>query len=727
MSVARPWTSFRLRRRLRAARAGSAPRLPEFARKADDLEALKKAVDDAASVSGGLWFSYLFLLTYLAIAAGAVTHADLFFEEPIGLLLVNVTVPIVAFFALAPLLFLALHAYTLASLVMLTEKTKRFHRALYSQIGETPGMSAEERRARKDARDGLRGQLPSNVFVQFLAGPPELRAGLFGWGLRAIGWITLAIGPALLLLLFQVQFLPYHSAPITLTHRVALFVDFLLVWWLWRRILSARWPDDERSVLHRVWTLAGFVAFVAVVLFSFALATYRGEEGIVIQLASRVVGEKLASVHDAIFHSQVSEQTRRREWLLSDTLVLPRLDALAELKIDDPERTKWKDYIFIAADRDLVGADFEKAIIPRIDFSGAILTGADFRSARMDHASLFIARLEGALLDYTQLEGASLVGAQLRGASLFSAQLEGVLLDHAQLQGALLDNAHVAAASLIFARLQGASLASAQLQAASLDRAQLQGASLDGAQLQGASLVDAQLQGASLDSANLGAADLRDAGLWRSSGDDSQTGNLDIEDTADVWGPFLLSPDGTRGPWDKAAYEALRNEIGALPAGQLREEALARVRTLDCADMTRVSCDPVQARTPPPEFAVWRDRLIAAKVGKPAFQRSLANGLRELVCKSVTSDFDVRATFSTALDDVIIEFSGTKEAAYIVRGDGFQSRLVEAGAEAKPLLDDLQDKSGKACPVAAELNDDDRVKLAEIEADATAPAAPPPK
>ena len=54
------------------------PKLPEIAKKADDLEAIKKAVEDAASVSGALLFSYLFVLFYLAVAAGAVTHADLF-------------------------------------------------------------------------------------------------------------------------------------------------------------------------------------------------------------------------------------------------------------------------------------------------------------------------------------------------------------------------------------------------------------------------------------------------------------------------------------------------------------------------------------------------------------------------------------------------------------------------------------------------------------------------
>ena len=41
--------------------------LPAIAAKADDLEAIRKVVEDAASVGGGLWLSYLFVLFYIAI------------------------------------------------------------------------------------------------------------------------------------------------------------------------------------------------------------------------------------------------------------------------------------------------------------------------------------------------------------------------------------------------------------------------------------------------------------------------------------------------------------------------------------------------------------------------------------------------------------------------------------------------------------------------------------
>lgn len=147
-----------------------------MAAKANDLEAIKKAVDDAASVGGGLWLSYLFVLFYLAVAAGAVTHADLFLENPVKLPFLNIELPLLAFFFLAPILFIIVHVYTLVHLVFLTEKAKRYHQALHDR----------KRHITAAARANLQSQLPSNIFIQFLAGPSDLRESAFGWLLRAI-------------------------------------------------------------------------------------------------------------------------------------------------------------------------------------------------------------------------------------------------------------------------------------------------------------------------------------------------------------------------------------------------------------------------------------------------------------------------------------------------------------------------------------------------------------
>jgi hypothetical protein len=69
----------------------------DFAKQATDLQALRDAVVDAASVGGGLWLSYLFVFFYFAIAAGGVTHRDLLFENPVKLPFLNIDLPLIGF------------------------------------------------------------------------------------------------------------------------------------------------------------------------------------------------------------------------------------------------------------------------------------------------------------------------------------------------------------------------------------------------------------------------------------------------------------------------------------------------------------------------------------------------------------------------------------------------------------------------------------------------------
>src|SRR4051812_15116918 len=195
-----------------------------FAAKARDLQALRDAVVEASTVSSPLWISYIFVFLYLAIAAGAVTHKDLFFENPVKLPFLNVELPLIAFFTLGPALFLIVHWYTLLHFALLAGKVGAFHIELEAQI------HYPETRAR------LRRQLPSNIFVQFLAGPRDTREGIFGAMLRLIAWISLILGPVLLLVLFQLQFLPYHDEAVSWWQRIAVVIDLVLLWILWPSI-----------------------------------------------------------------------------------------------------------------------------------------------------------------------------------------------------------------------------------------------------------------------------------------------------------------------------------------------------------------------------------------------------------------------------------------------------------------------------------------------------------
>jgi uncharacterized protein YjbI with pentapeptide repeats len=673
----------------------SAPSPPP---RADDLGAIKKAVDDAASLCGGLWLSYLFALFYFAVAAGAVTHEDLFFERAVKLPFLNIELPLLAFFFVAPILFVIVHAYTLVHLVMLTDKARLFDEELYKQIGAL-GFSTKQLEERKSNRDGFRRLLPSNIFIHFLVKTEGMHDRGFGWLLHAIGLVTLVLAPLLSLLLMQIQFLPFHSLLIIWIQRVSLCIDLILLWWLWRRVVSVH-KNPSSLLIWRIWDFIRVSLSVALVVFSVMVVTFPNEpqeqswpiwqifpstDGLnnltAANFFDKVKNAPRISLHDWLFDAEPNPVTRRR-LPFSSTLVLPGLNIYEGLGIDDPEKAKWRDYIFYARGRDLSGAIFDSAILPKVDFTGARLQGASFRNAQLQGAIFACERgREGSRpVECTHLQGASFDGAGLQGASLIAAQLVGASLNNAQLQGATLD----------LAPLIGASLDGAQLQGASLDSADLEGASLVGAQLEGAALHGARLQGAVLGGAVLKATDLSDTSLWRINvitspkGDHEDAVSIRIRDTNEFWLPV-----------EDKDYQRLRKIISEnVPSGYLRDQAFTGIERLDCSSSARLgSCDTSPKR--PPEVTAGQEMLETASVDEKAFGEALAGVFRELVC------------------------SVSDETIHVVRGlsrdaTDHKSRLEEAGPAASRLIDDLL-KDGKKCPVAAALTEADRAKLTRIQ------------
>ena len=105
----------------------------------------------------------------------------------------SVDLPLKGFFVLGPLLFLIVHAYVLLHFGMLSDKVRAFDRALREQIDDA------------EIRTQLRRQLPSNVFVQFLAGPREIRDGVMGLFLWLITMISLVVGPVCLVVFLELE------------------------------------------------------------------------------------------------------------------------------------------------------------------------------------------------------------------------------------------------------------------------------------------------------------------------------------------------------------------------------------------------------------------------------------------------------------------------------------------------------------------------------------------
>jgi len=511
--------------------------------------------------------------------------------------------------------------------------------------------------------------------------------------------------------MMQIQFLPYHSSFVVWTQRATLVVDLALIWWLWREILSGREVDAIDPMGSLAAFEIGLMLTLLVIAFSSAVATFPGEwqEDL---LAKWDRPKWVVTAHDALFNAALDRVTSRR-LPFSSTLILPGLNVYEGLGIDDPEKAKWHDFVFRARGRDLRGAIFDFATLPKVDFSGAQLQGASLVSAQLQGASFDGAQLQGGTLIQAQLPGASLISAQLQGAWLDGAQLQGASLWWAQLQGASLAGARLEGASLLWAQLQGASLDSAWLQGASLNFAQLQGAWLKSALLEGASLQFAQLQGVPLQLASLEATDLSGAYLWRTNRSEPPWTVSAIRMSGENWLPQWIDAraqrggviEGGRDPWDDKAYQALRSTIiESLPPGKFRDQALERIQVLDCSVPTFQSCDylppPVGAawwRATQRDAVAWREALEkAARIDEEVYSVALANALKHLVCSGG--------------DDAIHIFRGILRGG----GPGFQNRLWVAGTAAFGLFDDLMNKESKDCPVAAALTDADRAELLQI-------------
>jgi uncharacterized protein YjbI with pentapeptide repeats len=621
---------------------------PAFAAEARDLKALRDAVVDAASVGAGLWFSYLFVLLYLVVAVGSVTHRDLLFENPIKLPFLSVELPLTGFFVLGPGLFLIVHVYVLLHFVLLAGKVGVFHDELLKQIAD------EGTRAR------LRGQLPSNIFVQFLAGPREVRTGVMGAMLRLIAQISLVAGPLALLVFFQLQFLPYHHEPIAWWQRLVVVADLALLWTLWPSVargetMSIGWRD------FRHWrAAAAAVASLMPVFLVFTIATFPGEWLHENLPSARFIPSKESkfgfrlwiSPHEVLFAGDIDLVTRRPTSLWSNRLVLPGIDVIDHGKFDSDAKIAAAPETFSLRDRRLEGAVLLGARMRKVDFTaarlqGAALDDADLREARFECAESsikvgvgaeFQRQFENSEIRCAQLQRASLDGAQLQGAKLNKANLQGASLGEAQLQGASLDGTLLQGASLVGAQLQGASLGGTQLNGVRLDRAQLQGASLDhfynisgdatygirpsrGAKVDGVyplqfGVFAAQLQGAKLDGAELGRASLDGSLIWRA----------DVRRARSKKDAYVVAPEG--GPkyrglgcnqedpcdWSVESFAVLKRLIEeGVPKGDRRDQALKRIETLNPAmqldgqaDMAKAWAEFAQSSPP---LAVYKQRL----------------------------------------------------------------------------------------------------------------------
>jgi uncharacterized protein YjbI with pentapeptide repeats len=625
-----------------------------------DLEPFEKAVNAAAERVRVLWLGYIALLAYLFVAVGAVTPRALLLENPVKLPILNVELPLVGFFAVAPILLLTNHFYLLLQLLGLGRRIREFNDEIAKTgIGEEGG-----RRERR--------KLDTFVIVQMLGGTKEERQGLTNILFRWMAFITLVLAPVALLLFIQLQFLPYQDQPVTWLHRISLAVDLALLWAFWPSIKLGDWAPWRGTPLR-----AAAVTFI--MLFACVVATFPGEfadGGFSAKEWSKPEDSFLSPLKGWLFGNLKigTERTKGQLFLaraldLPDTVLidLDKFDKMKQRQDKNQEKNNEQTGLLATSrtlslrGRHLRGANFERSDLRGVDLFGAQLEGA----------SLSYASLQGASLGIAHLQRASLEDARLQGASLEYASLQGASLKHAKLQGAWLSGAHLQGALLKYASLQGAWLFDASLQGAWLDRASLQGASLDIAHLQGASLIGASLQGAKLNGAKLQGASLIGTHLWHTYG--------------------LPSPGNPVRVWIQApSLKALTaDDLAKLKAEALADIEDNRVKQLIMKRLESLWAPEkyMQHRLPD---SYWTD--LTGKVSLVDHLKDLARRLVALACDEKDAPYVAQAL----IDRPHVEDIGL-------------DRLPSA---AKALLDAAEDKTA-GCPGVKGLNAASIAKLRE--------------
>lgn len=592
-----------------------------LARQADDIGEARKALESATGISRSLWITFISFGAYLAIAVGSVKHVDLFLENPVKLPLLNVDLPLVTFFWIAPILLLIVHAYLLINLKLLADNIRVWEKLVEQSLEAAPVAD------RRKIADGLRMQLPNFIVVQMLAAPWENRRGFMGWITVAAVAITVVFGPLVLFCIMQAQFLPYHSEAATRLHRLSLIADMALIAYFWPRIDKLERVQNGETVYQKrvrrgiVFKLAVVLGAVSLFVLSVFIATFPGEKlhgnGIArlvdgIGPAVRVAcasgpKTKLESgletatencerltLSEALFDGPVNEVTGVPRSLFSNRLVLTNRDFVDDEKLAMVETT-----------RSFRGRRLERAVLVRTD-----LRKADFTSARMTGADLSGAKLQGArfdcgvvktvrekneeseeLTECVQLVDAKLVGTQLQGSFLDGTNLTGANLESAQLQAASLRASFLVSTKLLFAQLTGADLYRANLRGAIVESAKLQGADLNATNLQWAIFVDSDLRGAQI------ANDIRSFALGRRNLNGAIFARIDFRgarvrfsqmwnDTVGVGATFIGLPFDSKDEVSRFINESLLST----PEGLLKEQARQRLqKSMDLTDTSEYS------------------------------------------------------------------------------------------------------------------------------------------
>lgn len=430
----------------------------------DTFKEIARDVNISSGSARNAWLFFMALLAYFVIALAGITHRDLLLNIPVKLPLLNVEIGLRAFFLFGPLILVLIHFGLMLQHAMLARKIHELHDRV--RRFEGPGMFRTHR---------IRVQLHSYHYTQLIAGPYRSRS--FSIFLSLMTWLTLVILPVMLLLHFQVTFLPYHDMTTTWAHRLFLLGDLGLIAIMG---IFMRYPGQSFVTgfgMNMVQRPGGFVGAgtfcLAVILFAHCIATVPDE--VMDRMMSSIPGarapvpmgetesrqQRVAFWPTAIlFEGRVDYLSGRPTSLFGRNLVVTDTDLVRDSQIG-PDETSLS-----LRRRDLRYGTFDRSDLHQADLTGALLAKASLRETNLIEIKAEKANLQGADLWRAQFLPQMSPGRVLNGANLREADLRRAALQEANLQGADMTGALLEGADLTGATLDPEDKAEAQRQGA---------------------------------------------------------------------------------------------------------------------------------------------------------------------------------------------------------------------------------------------------------------------
>ena len=405
---------------------------------------------------------------YVLLAVLSTTDMMLLREGAIALPVIQVGVPIVAFYIIAPLLILLLHFNLLAKLIL-------YAREIYDSNSST------------QAPRGAQGLFCKALIVLSSLEPKRLilemkNENFTGVFIRLIFLIIFGTIPLFVLLIIQARFLPYQDEEFTFYHQ------FLITFDLFFQLVFMR--NFYKFITAKKKLLLVPLLIEDIINFKRMIRTIRVVlVGLVFIVSPLLFAWTVALVPDSSIEETISS--------IEETIKFDLRRSIPGCFFKD----WWKEYAYsctiiesIKGER-FINIQNETITLrePPPEIVGAIIKidNKSHPEVHCDHVGkldlagrrLFYANFSGSKFKCVNMEGVQLNGSILVGANLSTANLVNANLTKADLSYSILSNADLSRATLITTIFDEANLRKADLKHADLSGAVLYEADLSGADL----------------------------------------------------------------------------------------------------------------------------------------------------------------------------------------------------------------------------------------------------